>query len=262
VVPDVLEVGQSARATIEAAGREIPATSPDVLWQGPVLSVAAWPTPITLAAPDAESLSTPATASAVSPPSTAPTATVPPAAAPAAAPTDAPATTSTGEQTVTPAGASGSTGAVDQSSPLIVGASAPAATGAIAFVDQRGTLTGLHEGVGRVTALYEGRLVSATVTIRPKPADFEFDTIRANLTRDGLPADNRSILVIHVVHPDGSPVAGAAIKLELTDGHTESSGLTTDADGAATAHIIWKTFKGGLVTASSPGLAPVTLGQQ
>jgi hypothetical protein len=137
----------------------------------------------------------------------------------------------------------------------------PVDTTPIGFVDQRGGFTALRAGVGTVTALYHRRLITVPVTVKPRPSLAPFSTIRVALSRDPGGSQNRAILAIHIVRVDGGPVAGVSVKIEVTHGQADNTSVTTDVDGGATVGITWDSNNGGLVTASSTGLASVTLGQ-
>ena len=149
------------------------------------------------------------------------------------------------------------------------GHAAPTDDGPVGYVDQRGTFTALNSGTGILTGLYQGHLIQGTIVVTPKPAvGVGVAAVRGTLSKVAGWADNRVILAIRVVRPDGSPVAKAALDIIVTGGKADSNSVTTDADGAASVGITWMHASGGLVNVGSgapPGSGPtllsVTLGQ-
>jgi len=146
----------------------------------------------------------------------------------------------------------------------------PAYDGPVGFVDQRGNFIATHAGTGIVTGLYRGHLIQGTITVTPKPVSTPGSgvvAIRGTLSKVVGGADNRVILAIRVVKLDGSPVANAALTVTVTGGKADASGITTDADGAASMGITWTGKSNGLVTVgpaantTGPTLLSVTLGQ-
>jgi len=146
---------------------------------------------------------------------------------------------------------------------------APPNDGPVGYVDQRGNFTALHSGTGILTGLYQGHLIQGTIVVTPKPTPgADVAAVRGTLSKVAGWADNRVILAIRVVRPDGSPVAKAALDIVVTGGKADSTSVTTDVDGAATVGITWMRASGGLVnvgSAAPPGSGPtllsVTLGQ-
>lgn len=289
-----MEEGQSTQIAFYDHGKMLPAGSSQVVWQGPVRSVPPPNEPaVALGAPgssDVSPLPEPAPSQSAAPPNSesradnVPVQPSSPGPAMAQLGSGIPSGTATGDAPATmaqplpaaaqpPADPSGSSASPQAGAPaaepavplagapLIIGAAAPRPD-VLGFVDQRGNFTALHSGVGVVTALYHGKLVTATITVNPRTEEvMQLTTIRASLTADPSGAENRSILSIHVIRGDGSPVAGLGVRLLVQDGQADSDIVTTDPDGAAGVSITWEKSQGGLVTVSSPGLSAVTVGQ-
>lgn len=134
-------------------------------------------------------------------------------------------------------------------------------TGGIGFVTERGVFMAQKPGTGTITALVDGTLTSATITVQAKAPPLATFALRADLSPDPQGAKSRNALFVRVLDNANAPKAGAAIHLTVTGGTADSPTGVTDPDGGVTLGITWNREGGGSVQISSPGLAPLTLMQ-
>ncbi len=133
------------------------------------------------------------------------------------------------------------------------------ATGGVGFVNQKGYLITTAPGKGTLSALYQGHLLTAPVTVigaTPAPATF---TLQARLAADPDGLQGRSQLILRIADAHGKPLAHAFVALTVTGGAADKDILQTDFDGSATVGITWTADKGGSARVSSGALMPVTI---
>ena len=132
-------------------------------------------------------------------------------------------------------------------------------TGGIGFVNQKGYLITTAPGIGTVSALYNGRLVTTQITVIGKTAPVSVYTLSCRLAPDPFSLHGRSQLVIRVTDQNGKPLAFATARIQVTLGMADQSTVQTDRDGTATVGIIWAADSGGTVSITSGALTPQTL---
>ena len=132
-------------------------------------------------------------------------------------------------------------------------------TGGVGFVNQKGYLITLTPGTGKVTALYRGQLLTATVQVVGRTPPVSASSLQCRLAPDPGGLTNRSQLVVRVADAVGKPSAGAAVQITVSGGTADTNTLTTDFDGNATVGITWTADKGGSARVSSGTLTPVTI---
>ena len=132
-------------------------------------------------------------------------------------------------------------------------------SGGVGFVNQKGYLITIAPGTGTVSALYQGQLVTAPVTVIGKPAPVSVYTLQCRLAPnpDGLPG--RSQLIVRVADQNGKPLAFATAQITVSDGTSDQKTVQTDRDGTATDGITWAGETGGSVLITSAPRTPVTL---
>ena len=133
------------------------------------------------------------------------------------------------------------------------------------FVNQKGYLVAVSPGVGTVSALYKGRLLTAPVIIIGKTAPASVYTLSCRLVPDpgGLPRRNQ--LIICIADQNGKPLAFAPVQVQAVLGTAAPSAVQTDRDGMATVGVTWAADAGGSLRITSSAalgaLTPVTLKQ-
>jgi hypothetical protein len=132
-------------------------------------------------------------------------------------------------------------------------------TGGVGFVNQKGYLITTAPGTGTVSALYQGQLLTATVTVIGKTAPAPVDTLQCRLVPDPSGLHDRSQLIVRVADQNGKPLAFAAAKVQVTLGTADQNTLQTDRDGTATIGITWAAETGGSVLITSGTLTPSNL---
>ena len=152
-----------------------------------------------------------------------------------------------------------------QASGKVVSGSSPGiiwqgpATGGVGFVNQKGYLITLAAGTGKISALYGGRLLTASVTIiGPTPPAATY-TLQARLVPDPSGVADRDQLIVRVLDQAGKPLAHAPITISVTGGAADKDTVQTDTDGSAAVGITWTADTGGAARVSSGTLTPVTI---
>lgn len=133
------------------------------------------------------------------------------------------------------------------------------ATGGIGFVNQKGYLITGAPGMGSVSALYQGRLLTASVTVLGKTAPAPLYTLQCRLAPDPDGLANRSQLLIRITDRNGKPLALAPVQISVALGTADQTTVQTDRDGSATVGITWNADAGGSVRITSGALTPQTL---
>ncbi len=136
------------------------------------------------------------------------------------------------------------------------------AGGRLGFVNQKGYLITDAPGVGSVSALYKGHLLTTPITVIGKTAPVSVYTLSCRLVPDPNGLRNRSQLVIRVTDQNGKPLAFAPVQVQATLGTADQAAAQTDRDGTATVGITWAADTGGSVRITSStirALTPVTL---
>lgn len=133
------------------------------------------------------------------------------------------------------------------------------ATGGIGFVNQKGYLIASAPGTGMVTALYQGRLLTAQVAVIGKTAPASIYTLQCRLAPDPSGLPHRSQLVIRITDRNGKPLAAATVRIQVAGGAADQTAVQTDRDGSATVGITWNADAGGSVSITSAALKPQTL---
>ncbi len=134
--------------------------------------------------------------------------------------------------------------------------------GRLGFVNQKGYLITTAPGTGSVSALYNGHLLTAPITVIGKTAPVSVYTLSCRLVPDPNGLRNHSQLVIRVTDQNGKPLAFAPVQVQATLGTADQAAVQTDRDGTATVGITWAADTGGSVRITSStirALTPVTL---
>lgn len=132
-------------------------------------------------------------------------------------------------------------------------------TAGVGFVNQKGYFIPLKPGVGTVTALYKGRLLTGRVTVQAPTPPVSFFTIQAAFSPDPGGAPNRSALTVRLLDQNGKPQAGAPVHLSVTGGTADAINARTNADGDVTIGVTWNAASGGSVLVQAGSLKPVTV---
>jgi exopolysaccharide biosynthesis protein len=136
-----------------------------------------------------------------------------------------------------------------------------AVSGGVGFVNQRGYFIPLKPGTGAVTALFQGHVLTGSVTVQsPAPVVSRY-SLHADFTPDPGGAANRSQLTIRILDQNGKPLAGTVVRLIGTGGTPDAPSVTTDADGQATIGVTWDSVSGGTIRAQAGALSAVTASQ-
>ena len=125
------------------------------------------------------------------------------------------------------------------------------AAGRLGFVNQKGYLITVAPGTGSVSALYEGHLLTAPITVIGKTAPISVYALSCRLVPDPNGLHDRSQLIIRVTDQNGKPLAFAPVQVEATLGTTDQASVQTDRDGTATVGITWSADTGGSVHITS-----------
>ena len=133
------------------------------------------------------------------------------------------------------------------------------ATGGVGFVNQKGYLITTAPGMGKVSALYGGQLLTASVTVLGTAPTVVTYALQARLVPDPSGVADRDQLIVRVLDQNGKPLAHAPITVTLTGGTADKDTLQTDMDGSATVGITWTADHGGAAQVSSGTLTPVTV---
>ena len=135
-------------------------------------------------------------------------------------------------------------------------------TGGIGFVNQKGYLIALSPGIGTVSALYQGHLLTAVITVLGKAPSAPVYTLQSSFAPE-ISGQNtkRSQLVVRIIDNAGKPKANATIAIVVTGGVSAATAQKTDFDGSATFDITWAAEGGGSVRILSGMLAPNELPQ-
>ena len=135
-------------------------------------------------------------------------------------------------------------------------------TGGIGFVNQKGYLIALTPGNGTVSALYQGHLLTAVISVLGKAPTTPVYTLQSRFAPDISGQNNkRTQLIVHILDTTGKPKANATIAIVVTGGSTTTPAQKTDFDGSATFDITWAAEGGGAVRVLSGTLEPNELPQ-
>ncbi|GGN94459.1 S-layer homology domain-containing protein [Saccharibacillus kuerlensis] len=102
----------------------------------------------------------------------------------------------------------------------------------IAAVDANGKVTAVSPGTTTITAVYDGKNVTQTVTVRAEAPAY---TVEISATPEHVLADGTSKVTVtaKALDTEGQPVAGIPVTFTLEDGTTVGTGVTGE-DGIAT----------------------------
>ena len=126
------------------------------------------------------------------------------------------------------------------------------ATGGIGFVNQKGYFIAVKSGTGAITALYDGRLVAAQITVASAAPAVPTYTLSAQFTGD-------SQLTVRILDKSGQPLADAPVHVAVTGGAANAADVKTNPDGYAVVAITWDAGAGGSVRVTSGALTPATV---
>jgi hypothetical protein len=123
------------------------------------------------------------------------------------------------------------------------------------FVSQRGVFMAYHVGTGKVVARIGSRLLA--VPVRVTSADPA--SLKAAFSAAPNNPPDRSLLTVTVRDRFGNPIPDQRVTVAIQGGEVVSS-LTTDANGQASAEVVWEADAAQRVLTVAAGSAPpVTL---
>lgn len=132
-------------------------------------------------------------------------------------------------------------------------------TNGVGYITQDGVFHALRAGSGIASAIVDGRVLTAPVTVGGGAAAPAVYKIAATLTAAGDPA--QSNISIRVVSATGQPGAHLPLQVIVAGGVSGSAALTTDEDGLASTWVKWNGKQGGTVSIMSDNITPVSLAQ-
>ncbi len=134
-------------------------------------------------------------------------------------------------------------------------------TGGVGFVNQRGYFIPLKPGVGTISALYGGRLLTGRIAVQSSAPVLPVYSLHVDFAADPGGAANRNLLTVRILDKTGAPLPGAVVQLLATGGTPDAATTQTNTDGYVTVGITWDAESGGTVRVRSGALAPVAVPQ-